>query len=578
MRRSHLWGVGGKDAPAGGRARPHLAALAAIAILLASGGGASASGLVGQASVGDLPDNLTVQPGVAAGGVVFRPGATVGVDIKRASDPDVPVVAGPELRQTFVVTNTGSGRATIELGAVRSPAGVALPSRWIDVGANVGVTTPYAAPAKSRLLLSVAAATVGGGRYTVPITVRVGDERYVYEFAVERRTRLPASGVFTARSDAAGVDTEILPFREKSAEIEFDVDGQEAGAQMRQPFIRAALRTVDGRALPARLGTLDGVIVCDGKATTARPPLVDVPRGQVCTGTVKTEVLWPGAYVVTVSGNGVGRDDGQSSADLTLNVRANLAWAIVLAALGAFVGSVVSRWKTQGRTKAMAQLAIAVENERVADMSRTAQALRYDAPTAGVAEALGVLWDKLENNPAMDVATPLGPLREHLDRIRRWTDLLDDIERAPAAQRPVLRADAKSLGLRIVNAAPPWQRLDQDLAKLDADILAASSTSGPPRTGPLGMVAGMIPRVAVVRRATRTMRRPARRIAEFVKRADILVDLLLALVVCTTAISTSWLANPVWGGYGDVLALVTATFTVQTGGAILARPTPGALP
>jgi len=52
------------------------------------------------------------------------------------------------------------------------------------------------------------------------------------------------------------------------------------------------------------------------------------------------------------------------------------------------------------------------------------------------------------------------------------------------------------------------------------------------------------------------------------------VDVILGVGVCTGAIMTSWLVNPTWGGIGDAVALVTATFTVQTGGAMLARPKP----
>jgi len=359
------------------------------AIVLTLGGAARGSG------PGDFPAATTTQVTNAGAGVATGAGSgsgsggtapvgTGGVQIARWADTETLVAADADLRQTFVITNTGSGPATIELGQMRSPSGKAITPIWIDVGSNVRLSGPHVSPARSRLLLSVSATSEESGRYTVPITVRTGESRSVYEFAIERRTQLP-SGVFTARKEPSHADTAILPFFERKARVAFDVSNNgPASVQIRQPSIRAATHTVGGQAAQIGLSSVDGVITCDGDGAGARPQLVDLPQGRTCEGVVTTLIRQPGAYALTVRANGAGPADGQASVDLLLNVRAHVAWAILLAASGALIGSLVSRWQTEGRARAMAQLAISVENERVDDLVKAAKGFGYVAPVMGL--------------------------------------------------------------------------------------------------------------------------------------------------------------------------------------------------
>jgi hypothetical protein len=509
---------------------------------------------------------------LGSGGAAAEPGTQPAVQLTTTTpaqqlvvqpvpDQDAVVAPLPQVELAYAVSNTGAEPLTLTLGALRAgPTMVATAWRRLDTGEVVQGEVPLAV--KGRVVLILSATVPQPGRYLVAITSRAAKGPPVTrELVVDRRARTPAVGVMIAPPDPLQVDAAFLFWPPATARIAFNVQNPTtAPIVLRQPFVSAASRTIDKSVRDAGLDAVTGNFICAGNDEGA--DLVVLGPGDGCRGIIPIAVTDPGAYRIKVASNGA--EGGLSSVDLTLNVRASIWWAVLLALTAAGLGSWMAGWRARGRAKLVAQAAIAAESDRVAAAERLGLAAHLNAPTETLNIALKSLWDEVEADREQDPETKLAPLRQRRRRVEEWVAAAQSVGEVNVNAQGPLLAEARDIRRALEDGASLDADVAASLEKLRADVEQAQA--GALAASPLVAAVVLPRRLSVPSAVPPPPHRSLKALRALLWRNDLVAHVVVGGVVCAGAITATWLPNPAWGGLGDMIALFLATAGVQTGG------------
>jgi len=483
--------------------------------------------------------------------VAARSALTPGLKVSRLGG-EAASASGEAIEGVYAVANGSDLDIQVRLGPLTTPRG-AIPTTWRRLDDGKSLVGAVTVPARGSLLLVLEARAPKPGLYFAAVAQldAAGQPRGMSQtIVIDRLSATPGAGVLIAPTAPTAVGAPSgqvrLPFRIHNPNTQ--------PLSLERPFISDLLFTADGEPtqlpLPATVSEVD----CgDRPAGGAKP--INLAPGQTCTATITVPIRHAGAYAVGITLNGA--ESGSASTTLTVHARNAWFWAALLATLGAGAGTLISWWRTAGRARVIALEDIAgqlSEAKRQQDRAARLQLAPYVDPLLA---ALKVLEDAVETGRQPAPGGRLDDLRERGRLVAEW---LGHEEAAARIQQPSAELTAALTQARdqISDLRTPAAVVGATLSMLRGRLSAART----PAAGVLGLgrvTAGFqLPGGAAVKRLVQ------RRWA-----GDMITTIAVGLVIAGGAVSVIWMADPTWGGVGDMLTLFLSTLGVQAGGSAL---------
>lgn len=309
-----------------------------------------------------------------------------------------------------------------------------------------------------------------------------------------------------------------------------------AGARAR--LLRDAGGTYDTSVHDAALDCPSGLTIAPGER---RDCVYRLPR-----------FIAPGRYRLSVTPNGAGLADMNSTADLT--VRLSWLYALLLLLIGGWGGKLLADYQNHGRRRAL-QTAAALRHRS------TAQQMLRDPKLAAASDSHGILseivaeLETLLNDLAMtrtaDHAVRLETLEKRLDAIALFAALE---VRYRALTPPAAKDEYTAARKAMAADALPTDVADK-IDRLETAIAAAEAPNR--RIGPTD---------AAQRFFGDWKSSSPVQILAAVQRLDDFIVYLSIVLAALVGVVTLWQSNPAWGSLGDILvALFTGAAGTVTG-------------
>jgi hypothetical protein len=529
-----------------------LAGMAALAWALA------AADACAQASP-PAPAETPAEPAPAALGGLQASGLRIEAAATRAAVQ----VADPAIEQALTLTNQGPP-ALVEFAELANSR-VRLPTEWRRAdGSVIRETILLAHGASLAVTLSSLAPQAGIYRARIRLLDPVDrHELWAGYFALERRAALPAAGVLLPPGAPFERDIGIWM---RPTELAFTLHNPGMTTlTLQRPQLLELRRETGGRSRAIFVGVVDGRYECP-QAPMPAGTLVLTPDAS-CLGIVRARIQGAGSYVARVSVTGT--DGGQAAGDVRMNVRLGWYWAALVTALGSLGGWVVGTFRRVWRARSLLAEAAALQRERLARISRRAQAIGFGEVTQPTVRAVDdLIQDIQDKSDLTGLAERLAKLGGRVERLDRWQTLESHVmgtadAAATEAARTKLRVALEDLDstdtdlsalFAAVNTASAGAARD---TKARAAAQAAGASPAPPP--PSGLDSPMI--------ASRTSDAAAL-IAVRRKHIELIVNGVAGLALVASAVNAVWANDPTWGDLSDVLGLMITAFAVQAGGSV----------
>jgi hypothetical protein len=472
-------------------------------------------------------------------------------------------VADPAVEQSLTLTNQGP-TALVEFSDLANNR-VRLPTEWRR-GDGAVIKAPVSLAHGASLAVTLSALAPQAGIYRA--RVRLLDpfdrhELWVGYFALERRAALPAAGVLLP--PGAPFERDIGLWLSPT-EVMFTVHNPGMSTlTLQRPQLLELRRETGGRSRSIFVGEIDGRFECP-QAPMPGGTLILTPDAS-CLGVVRARIEGAGSYVARVSVTGT--DGGQAAGDVRVNVRLGWYWAALVTALGSLGGWVVGTFRRVWRARSLLAEAAALQRERLARISRRAQALGLGEVTEPTVRAVDDLIQQIQDkSDQAGLAEKLARLGGRIERLDRWQTLESHIvgtadADATKAARIELRAALEDLDTTDTDLSALFAAVSKAAADAAPDnearvaALAAGASPAPPP--PSGLDAPMI--------ASRTSDAAAL-IATRRMHIELIVNGVAGLVLVASAVNAVWANDPTWGDLSDVLGLLIAAFALQAGGSV----------